>query len=378
MTMLSSSPALEALGDRTSRSALGTFERVRLRILARWTRCSRWEFWPAWVLYSLLIPHFIRLAIRHRSLTVFTAANPAIPLGGLVGESKWDILSRLPASAIVPTAVIEPDEPQCRAAQLALLMRSRGWHFPIILKPDVGERGSGVRLIRNHRAALEYFVRHADRVLAQAFHPGPFEVGVFYVRSPLKQRGRIFSITDKRAPQAVGDGKSTLEALIWRHPRLRLQAGVFLDRLGDVRTTIPAPGERITLAVAGNHCQGTMFLDGQHLATPALARAIDTIASSSPGLFFGRFDIRYETPEDFAAGRGFRIIELNGVLSESTNIYDPSFSLMQGLRVLARQWSLAFQIGSENRAEGARQATLREVLHQVRIHSSRSFDQKSD
>lgn len=377
---------LPAMSDRSvarmsephGSSDLGAFERSCLRLSAHVGRLARWEFWPSWILYALLCPHFVRLAVKHRSLTAFTAANPGIPLGGLVGESKWGILSQLPQGAIVPTAVIEQGSIQDRCAELTRIMNSRQWSFPLILKPDVGERGSGVRLVRSAQAALEYFEKHAERVLAQVYHPGPFEAGVFYVRLPSKKCGRIFSITHKVPPRVVGDGRSSLETLIWREPRLRLQASVFLDRLGDEAQRVPQAGEDVLLAVAGNHCQGTMFFDGDRLVTPALARAIDRIAGATPGFCFGRFDIRYESAEEFKAGRGFRVIELNGVLSESTNIYDPAFGLFHGLGVLAQQWALAFQIGSENAARGARRATVREVLREVIQHRARGGDRKSD
>jgi len=35
------------------------------------------------------------LGLKHRSLTVFTAANPGIASGGFVGESKSGILAKL-------------------------------------------------------------------------------------------------------------------------------------------------------------------------------------------------------------------------------------------------------------------------------------------
>lgn len=359
-------------------SQLRTLEALLLRVSARMGRLIRWEFWPSWILYAMLLPHLVRLAIRHRSVTLFTSANPGIPLGGLVGESKADILSLLPPCSIVPTTVIEPACVTSRCDALAETMTARGWSFPLILKPDVGERGSGVRLIRTTQAALKYFERHPERVLAQVYHPGPFEAGVFYVRHPAKKRGRIFSMTHKVPPRVVGDGRSNLETLIWRHPRLRFQARVLLDRLGQAAGRVPSSGEEVLLAVAGNHCQGTMFCDGAHLLTPALARAIDQVASSAPGFYFGRFDIRYTSTDHLRAGQGFQVIELNGVLSESTNIYDPAFGLLRALRVLARQWRLAFEIASENAHRGAHIPTIRNVLQAVLRHQSRSSERESD
>ena len=44
---------------------------------------------------SPVVLYILYLAIRHRSLTLFTAANPAIPGGGFVGESKGAILQGL-------------------------------------------------------------------------------------------------------------------------------------------------------------------------------------------------------------------------------------------------------------------------------------------
>ena len=35
------------------------------------------------------------------------------------------------------------------------------------------------------------------------------------------------------------------------------------------------------LAIAGNHCQGTLFLDGSHLCTAALEAKVDAIAANT-------------------------------------------------------------------------------------------------
>ena len=91
----------------------------------------------------------------------------------------------------------------------------------------------------------------------------------------------------------VGDGISTVEDLIWTHPRYRLQADTFLTRHRAARARVLGLGERWPLGIAGNHCQGTLFRDGRHLITPALERRIDDIARAFDGFFVGRFDVRY-------------------------------------------------------------------------------------
>lgn len=342
----------------------------RTGLVRRWGRLRRWEFWPAWAVYGPLLPALAWYALRHGGATVFTAANPGIPHGGLAGESKWEILRRLPADAVVPTALIPPGPAPERRAALLAAERVAG-PYPMILKPDVGERGAGVRLVRGRPEALAALAAEPAALLAQKYHPGPFEAGIFYVRTPGARSGRIFSVTDKSFPVAVGDGVRTLRELIESHPRLRLQAPVFLARLGARAARVPHAGASVALGVAGNHCQGTMFLDGRGLITPELTLAFDRIAGAVPGFFFGRFDVRYADREELRAGRGFAAVELNGVGSESTNIYDPSTGFWRAQRVLREQWRLAYEIGAENIRRGARATPAKELLHAAISHLTR-------
>ncbi|MCK6456394.1 MAG: VTT domain-containing protein [Phycisphaerae bacterium] len=341
----------------------------RARLWAGVQRIWRWEFWPAWLFYIPLVPWLGYLAVRYRGLMTPTAANPGIvPHGGVVGESKYAILSKLPSEWIVPSALIEPAPVAKRVDELLRVMAERGWVFPLILKPDAGQRGAGLRRVCDAAAAARYFDENLRAVLAQSYHPGPYEAGVFYYRMPVEQSGHIFSITDKQFPALVGDGVSTIESLIWRHARLRMQAATFLARMDGQAESILRRGETVPLTIAGNHCQGTLFRDGSHLITPALTDSIDAIARQFEGFFFGRFDLRYSDPNAFKAGRGFAIIELNGVASESTNLYDPSWSLLRAYRVLFRQWSILFEIGDRNRRLGHRASALTRVITDARAY----------
>ena len=68
----------------------------------------------------------------------------------------------------------------CREHEIAL---------PFILKPDVGQRGNGVRLIRSMRAALEYLQSVDAPVIVQRYVVGPCEAGVFYYRFRMNRGG---------------------------------------------------------------------------------------------------------------------------------------------------------------------------------------------
>lgn len=377
----------------TSLLVTGTGRRVlRMRL----GRAARREFWPALALYLPLVPHILRLSIRHRGVLVFTACNPGIPSGGgVIGESKKAILDAMPDEAVLPAVLIPPDADPARRARLALeAIRDRAdlGSWPVVLKPDSGYRGFAVRLARGERDVREYLERMTAPALVQRYHPGPCECGVLWARrvAPGGDRGDmtgfIFSVCRKDFPLLIGDGRRTLEDLIWSHPRFRFQAGVFLERWARERRRVPGAGERVRLAEAGNHCQGTLFRDGADLITPALERRIDAIARrfgarrDGPGLLdIGRFDLRYESDELLRAGRGFAVIELNGTTGESTNIYDPDRSALWAYGVLARQWTLMYELGAKRREAGGRPATLGELIAQARHHfAARSGPALSD
>jgi hypothetical protein len=350
-------------------AAIHAARRVEWRhIVARLDRWRRWEFWPSPILYAPVAVHVLRLGLRHGGLGTLSAANPGIPEGGFVGESKSQILQQLPVQWTLDAALIHPDSVDARVEHVRGLIESGRFTLPAVLKPDAGQRGVGVRLVRSLDEAREYFAAHHAAVVLQRYHPGPFEAGIFYVRRPDEGRGRIFSITDKRFPVVVGDGHSTIEQLIWEHPRYRLQASVFLARHAGERGRVAADGERVRLAMAGNHAQGTLFLDGSHLITRALETRIDDIARAMPGFYIGRFDVRYADADAFRRGEDLAIVELNGVTSESTNIYDPSFTLWNAWRVLCRQWTLVFEIGAANRARGHQAAAATRLLRLALQH----------
>jgi membrane protein DedA with SNARE-associated domain len=325
----------------------------RAKLITTISRIWRWEFWPAWLFYIPLIPWIAWLSLRHRGFMTITAANPGIPNGGFVGESKYQILSSLASEHVSRTVLIRDGN------------QTIPFTLPLILKPDVGQRGAGVKLVRSLRDAIEYLRISRGDIIAQKYHPGPYEAGVFYYRFPDESSGHILSITDKVFSQVIGDGISTLEQLIWRHPRYRMQAQLFLARHADHAQRVLGCGETFQLAMVGNHCQGTMFKDGSHQITQALEQKIDEIAKTFEGFYFGRFDVRYSNVDQFKAGEDLVIIELNGVTSESTNLYDPTWSLLRAYRLLFRQWSILFQIGAANRMRGQTPGSYSSLFREI-------------
>ena len=192
------------------------------------------------------------------------------------------------------------------------------------------------------------------------------EYGVFWARHPGLPNGHVFSITHKVRPTVTGDGASTLERLILSDPRAVAIAHIYRREHPDAATRIPAAGEVVPLTEVGAHSRGTIFLDANDLHTPELERAINTISTAYDGFDFGRFDIRVPSAEALQRGEGIRVLEVNGVTSEATHMYDPRYGFFAAHAILRRQWQLAFALANERIRAGARPASVGEVIRATR------------
>jgi hypothetical protein len=249
----------------------------------------------------------------------------------------------------VPTAV--------KRQLVDAFMQREGLSFPVVLKPNAGQRGSGVVIARSDAELAAYLDRCLVDSIVQEYVAGT-EFGVFYCRKPSEARGRIISMTEKRLPFVVGDGVRSLERLILDDERAVGMARFHLHRQHDRLNLIPKAGEAVSLGDLGTHCRGALFLDGRAVLTPELECAFDELSKGFDGFYFGRYDVRVRSLAEFQRGRGFTVIELNGVTSEATHIYDPGIGLCEAYRALFEQWRLAFEIGAENVRRGATVTSL--------------------
>jgi len=342
--------------------------RQRRLLYSSWVRLTRWEFWPPWAAYPPVAGYVLGLAVRHRRLTVFTAANPAIPSGGFIGESKIEILRGLGPDHVARSLFLEGSLPtDIKLARVNAFLTTLTRDLPVVLKPDQGQRGSGVVAARTRDALDACLAQTTVDTIVQEYVPG-VEFGVFYVRRPDEARGRILSITEKRLPSVRGDGRQTIEQLILTDADTIGMARFHLRHNADRLHEVPAAGQLVSLGDCGSHCRGARFYNAASLLTPALERAIDDIAARFDGFYFGRFDLRVPSRESLAHGEHITILELNGVTSEVTHIYDPAVSLTAAYRALCEQWRLAFEIGAMNAARGARVWSVAELAGLVASH----------
>ncbi len=337
----------------------------RRLLVGRWRRKRHWEFWPPYVFYVPVVFYVAWLAFKHRSLALVTAVNPAIPTGGFVGESKSAILEGLGGDECVARHVkLEAGRsPEERLQDVErFLDRHR---LPLVSKPDVGERGSGVVIHRDAQSLRERVRAAPFDLIVQEYAPGP-EFGVFYWRKPGEASGRVFSITRKELPVVVGDGVRTLEKLVLDDERAVCLFSVYQEANLERWLDVPAAGEEVQLVQLGTHARGAIFLDGRPLLTDELEATIERISRGFEGFYFGRYDLRAPSVSDLQAGRGLRVIELNGLTSEATHIYDRKTPLFEAYRTLFEQWRTAFEIARANRDRGVRPSTLGELVREVR------------
>jgi len=248
-------------------------------------------------------------------------------------------------------------------------IRENGFQFPLIFKPDFGERGWMVRRINNQQAAEDYLKQIKINFLIQELVDLPLEFGVFYVRFPREESGKVISIVGKEMLFVEGDGKKPLQELILEKDRAKLQWGTlrvtYRDKLEEV---LPA-GEKLELVSIGNHVLGTKFLNSNHLITDMLSASFDRISKQVDGFYFGRYDLRVASIEDLENGK-VKVVELNGCGAEPSHIYQPGFSFWKALGVLFQHWNYIYRISTQNHALGVPYISFAEGRDNYRRHKS--------
>ncbi len=327
-----------------------------------------YEYWPFWLFFMPLVPWWIYLAIRARSFTYFTAANPGIEHGGVFGESKIDILKKIDPKYLPKTLFFKKLTP-CEIVTHEL--KNIQLEFPIIVKPNVGERGNEVEKVENVAALDRYIKRSKEDFIIQEYVSYDIELGILYYRFPDSDKTGITSIVTKEFLTVTGDGKSTIRELMECNDRARLQLESMTKRLGAALNEVIPEGEKRNLEPIGNHCRGTKFLSGMHLLNDQLVNVFDDVASGIDGFYFGRFDLKVKSVEDLYKGENIKILELNGVTSEPAHIYDPSYSLFRAYKETAENMMMMYRVSKANIKQGVKVTPVFEMARLIKTHFGR-------
>ena len=324
-----------------------------------------WEYWPIWLANIPLIFIWLWFALKARKLFFFTAVNPVIETGGVMGESKINILNRIPKEVLPKTIFVSED---ADFQGVLMKVKSLKLDYPIIAKPDVGERGLLVSKIKNEAHLQEYFETNKINFLIQEFVDLPQEWAVMHHRFPDSNGGTITSICIKESLKVKGNGKSNIRTLMAQKPRSILQIERFEKEFPNLLNQVPKEGEIVELEPIGNHSRGTKFLNGNHLIDNELIETFNRIAAQMDDIYYGRFDMKCESKEAVKNGN-FKVLEYNGIAAEPAHIYDPDYPFFKKYRDIYRHWKIIYKIYKVQKKKGVKSMTWKEMKASYKKYS---------
>ena len=329
------------------------------------TRIIRYEFWPFWLFYLPMYFYGLYFALRAGSFTYFTAANPGMKYGGAFDVCKYDILTLIDPEFTPRGVRIRPD---ISPGDLTALMDETGLIFPMIVKPDIGERGKGVELVHDLSTLQAYLAQQKRHTILQEYISWSLELGILYYKYPDGSGEEVSSVIVRDFLKVRGDGQTTLQKLMQEKNRVQLNRKHLLGKYKDRLDEILPEGEEIVLEPIGNHNRGTCFLDGSRLITDQMLSVFSKIAADIPGFDYGRFDVKAKSIDDLYHGKNIRILELNGVNSEPAHIYDPDYCLLHAYRDIARHMRIIYRISRMNHSDGLPYAPFGRFLLDLKDH----------
>ncbi len=356
-----------------------------------WIKLTNFEYWSMWFFYLPTLPYGLYLALRSGSMAYFTSVNPVVPLSGMKGQPKQDILKLLDEKYL-PKSLYFKHNSEFEFVKTEIEKKQIG--LPFIIKPEVGERGKGVEKMDSFEELESYLKEYTPQnkadFIIQEFLTEPVELGVLYYILPnnLKNKvskkqnqGRlkkfrnsaITSIVQKEFLTVIGDGKKTLSQLIEDSDRARFQKKRLQKRFIEKwNVTIPI-NEKLVLESIGNHCRGTKFLDGNKYITEKNLAAFDEIMKPLANYYYGRFDIKVSSIEDFKEGKGIKIMEVNGVASEPAHIYDPKTPILKAYKAIFWHMKIIQVISFQNKKDGTAFASFSQIWKIVSDEFKKTF-----
>ncbi len=313
-------------------------------------RYCKLEFWPTFILYAPLAPYFIYLFLKYGGVKTVLSSNPSIKMSGLIGELKSDIdvfLSKYINNQRMKVFKLH----ESTLTFIKNIMSKNNLSFPVVMKPDSGMRGIDVRIINTEDDLKKVLSKTKKKQILQEFCDFENEWGVYYYRLPNTKSGKVFSVTIKEKPVVIGDGRLSLFELVLCDKRLSPRFDLIFKECSLSPHYIPKINEKIQLVHKGNHSKGCIFLDGSKWLKSYQLKAVKKVLDELEGFYIGRVDIKFRDLESLSFGE-FKIIEINGAGAESSNFYDPKFSIKEAYKIIKKQWTIVFQIGHMNRKLG--------------------------
>lgn len=315
------------------------------------------------IVYAPGFLYYLWLSLKARSLWFFSAANPSIETGGMLGEKKFPLIEMLPEKNKPKSFFVKA---KTSKVDLQNLLEENSISYPFIAKPDVGERGFLVTKITDEKILDQYLSANKVDYIVQEYVDYPVEAGVLYYRMPDEEIGSVISLVLKEFLTVTGDGVSTLKDLIGKNPRAILQWEKFKIRFADKLDYVLKSGEVMELEAIGNHAQGTKFINGNDLIDDKLIHVFDNITKEIPGVYYCRYDLRTSSIEDMKNGENIVIIEINGVGADPAHIYDPNYSIFSAWKDYYKCWNIIYKIARINHKKGVPYMSTSETRRRIK------------
>jgi len=237
------------------------------------------------------------------------------------------------------------------------------FHMDLVIQ--LGERGLLVELIADENELETYLHANPIDIIIQEYVQYEKECGIFYIRNPLETKGEIVSIGLKDFLKIKGDGISTIRCLMEGNQRSKLQIKRLEVSRPTFLSTVPDKDEMVAIEPIGNHSRGTCFLDGNHLKSETLNAIFDNMSNQMPNVYYGRFDIKYNTWGELLEGKNFKILELNGVASEPIHIYDKNVPVFEKYKSFYSLWKKLYEISKVQKSRGYQPMNVKGALSSV-------------
>ena len=335
---------------------------------------SFFEFFPTQIMYAPVALQWLLSAIRYRSVTLPLLANPQLTLSGMVGVRKSELLQQargLCQESILKWQVFTVESsPSCEQSQQWIQqVSSIGIQLPFVCKPDIGCRGSGVKLIHDAQELADVIKSYplGTSLMIQKLASFEPEAGVFYVKLPHQKKGKVVSLTLKHNPKVCGDGIHTLKELLMQDERAKHLLHLYQDRHIGQWDTVVEKDQVIKLVFSASHCQGAVFEDARNHITKELTQTIESIMSELPEFYYGRLDVKFKSLEELKKGKTIEIIEINGASAESIHIWDKKTTFIEAIKTLLWQYNTLFKLGAYNRKKGYKVPGLKKFYNHWRI-----------
>ncbi len=321
-------------------------------------RIFKYEFWPFWLFYIPAYCYYFYLAIKAKRWVYFSTLNTCMDYGGAFLSSKNNYLKFIPKNWMPRTVYAQKND---LFEKTQKLLSENNITFPLIVKPDMGERGKNVALIYSEKELENYLLNIKEPVLIQEYISYPIELGILFFWDT-NNKPCISSIGVKKFCEIEGNGKDTLEKIVLKNHRIAKRKNILKEKFKPKWQQIIPKGEKILIEPIGNHNLGTTFYDGRKYYSEEMLSWVVECVKNIPGFNYGRLDLKIENWSAFRQNRGVKLLEINGVNSEPIHIYDPNYFILNAYKDIFYHMKIIYLLSKNKMDKKAPTVSLLEFL----------------